>query len=92
MVIQRIDKPADGAPMTSAERTQIFIRFAAIESIGVLALVIFLLGFFTLNWFPGQPTPVLVAALLAFALYVIFAAWASGLLGMIMTDRKNAGQ
>jgi hypothetical protein len=94
MVVERVNQPkaSGGDPSTGAERTRVILRFAAIEAVGAAALVAFLVGFFVMDWFPGQPGGLLAAALAAFALYVVFAMWASGLLAMIMTDKNNAGR
>ena len=92
MAIERVSNPDPAAPPTSADRTRAIMLFAVIEAFGVVCLAIFLMGFFALDWFPGQPRGLLVGALLAFALYVAFALWASGLLRTIKADRTNAGR
>ena len=94
MVIERVNRPESQprGPMTSADKTRAIIMFAAIEMVGVVALSIFLMGFFVLDWFPNQPTPVLAGALVAFAVYVLFAMWLSGLLAMIFAGKTDAGR
>lgn len=91
MVIERVNRPepSQGAAPGDADRSRALVRFVMIESVGFVALLVFLFGFFTLEWFPGQPTPLLIGALVIFALYVLFALWVSGLLATF-TDKANA--
>jgi hypothetical protein len=62
---------------------QALIKFALIDGIGVLAMFGFLVAFFILDYFPGQPMGLLFVALAAFAAWALLALKLSGLLDAI---------
>ncbi len=92
MPIERISRPGPTPPSTQADMTRAILRFAAIEAVGVIALAVFLMGYFNLGWFPAEDPRLLITAIAAFAIYVGFALWASGLLATFRTGRTDAGR